>query len=275
MKLDDEIDRLFRLPLKEFTPARKTLAKQFRGADATRVRELQKPNAAAWAVNQLYWRERQTYERVVDAAEQLRKAHRSLLAGKAVDLHDAEAAHREAVRAASQKIRDILQSSDESDSAATMTAVGETLEALPSGDEQPGHLVRPLKRMGFEAIAGVGPRSTTMPVPKLSLVSSRERKTAPQKPGISPARQREIEEIETRLRTAQVDERQLQVEVERGRREVERAEREHVRAEQELAEAAAKLTRLRTELAAKEKARKAAEADQVKLEQRLEKLRPE
>jgi hypothetical protein len=272
MKLDDEIARLYQLPLKEFTPGRNALAKEVRGADATKVRSLQKPNAAAWGVNQLFWRERDIYDRLVNAAERLRTAHRSLLAGKSVDLHDAEAAQREAIRDATQRVREILKSAGESATPATMTAVSETLEALPSEEEPPGHLTRPLKRTGFEALAGVSPRAGGAPAPKLSLVSSREKK-APQKPDVPPARQREIDQLETRLRTAQVDERQLQAEIERGRREMERAERELARVEEELAEVTEKVKRLRTDLSAKEKAHRASETEQKKLEERLEKLR--
>lgn len=273
MKLDDEIDRLYQLPLQDFTPARNALAKQVRGADATRVRTLQKPTSAAWAVNQLYWRERRDYDRLIEAAGRLRKDHRALLAGKDVDLQESEGAHRTAVREATQKVRAMLTEAGDSASEATLTAVGETLDALPAAGEQPGRLTRPLKRMGFEALAGVGPRSETIAARKLSLVSSREKRAAPQKPEISAAKKREIEELETRLRTAQVEERQRQAELERGRRELDRAEREHARVEQELAELNDKVKRLRTELGAKEKARKAAETEQGRLEERLEKIR--
>jgi valyl-tRNA synthetase len=273
MKLDEEIDRLYQLPLKEFTPARNVLAKEVRGADATRVRTLQKPNVAAWAVNQLYWQKRDVFDRLIAAAERLRTAHRGLLAGKATDLQKAEAAHRDAVRAATQDIRRILDEAGESASAQTMTAVGETLEALPSGEESPGRLTRPLKRMGFEALAGVPARPAGAPPAKLTLVKGREKK-APREPDISPAKKREIEELETRLRTAQTEERQTAAELERMRRELERAERERARAEEELSEAAAKVQRLQDDIAAREKAQKARAAEQEKLERRLEKLRP-
>ena len=38
MTLDEEVDRLYQLPLSEFTAARNALAKQLRGADTTHVR---------------------------------------------------------------------------------------------------------------------------------------------------------------------------------------------------------------------------------------------
>jgi hypothetical protein len=275
MKLEDEIDRLYQLPLTEFTPARNALVKQVRGADATQVRTLQKPNTAAWAINQLYWRQRPTYDRLVEAAGRLRKAHRSLLAGQPADLQDSESAHRDAVRDAAQKVREILVAAGDAVTEATMTAVDETLDALPPAAEQAGRLTRPLKRMGFEALAGVTPRAATAPPRTLSLVSSREKKAPPAKPEISAAKKREIEELETRLRTAQVEERQLHAEIERGHRELVRAEKEQARAEQELADVAEKVRRLRADLTAKDKARSGAEAEQRKLEARLQKIRPD
>jgi hypothetical protein len=273
VKLDEEVDRLYQLPLKEFTGARNALAKQLRGADTTHVRTLQKPSVPAWAVNQLYWKHRRFYDQVVNAAERLRTAHRSLLAGKAVDLHPTETAHRDSVRSATEQVRQILSDAGESASAANMIAVGETLDALPSGDDPPGRLIRPLKRMGFEALAGVAPREGgAAPARKLALVSSRAKE--PAKPEPSVAKKREIEEIETRLGASYSEGRKLQAELERNRREVERAERDHARAEQELADATEKVKRLRAELAAREKAHTSTLAEQEKLEQKLAKLRP-
>ena len=276
MKPDEELDRLYQLPLSEFTAARNALAKQLKGADATHVRTLQKPSVPAWAVNQLYWKHRRFYDQVVNAAERLRTAHRSLLAGKAVDLHPTESAHRDSVRAATEQVRQILADAGESASAANMIAVGETLDALPSGDDPPGRLIRPLKRMGFEALAGVAPRvgpaGGAAPARKLALVSSRSKE--PPKPEPSAEKKREIEEVQSRLGASYSEARKLQSDIERSRREVERAERDHARAEQELAEAREKVERLRAELAAREKAHTSALAEQEKLEQKLAKFRP-
>src|SRR5688572_20443879 len=101
---DEDIDRLFQLPLDEFTPARNALAKGA-GPDGPAIKRLHRPHAAAWAVNQLYWRRRKIYERLVTAAERLRAAHSQLLAGQKVDLAAAEQAHRDAVKASMDEIR--------------------------------------------------------------------------------------------------------------------------------------------------------------------------
>jgi hypothetical protein len=105
-------------------------------------------------VNQLYWRERPTYDRLTSAAERVRGEHRKLLAGKSADIQNAEKAHREAIRASVDTIRGLLQASGQVSSPATLLAVQETLEALPA-DERPGRLTKPLKPRGFEALSGV------------------------------------------------------------------------------------------------------------------------
>ena len=62
---DAEIDRLYQLPLDEFTAARNALAKKA-GADGASIRSLTKPPVAAWAVNQVYWRDRSTYDALIE-----------------------------------------------------------------------------------------------------------------------------------------------------------------------------------------------------------------
>lgn len=278
MKIEGEIDRLYQLPLGEFTSARNALVKQLRGADASRVRQLAKPNIPAWGVNQLYWRNRRLYDRVVDAMERSRSAHHAMLSGKSVDLQKAESAHREAVRAAAAEIRDMLGKAGETASPATMTAVNETLEALPPPDDQPGRLTRPLKRMGFEALAGVVPGAAR---PRnLKLVSSREpaasaKATAVKKAEPSPAKQRKIETVEEKLRTLRAEERQGQTHLEHARRTLERAEQDQARAEREFDEATEKVKSLRADIARREKQQQATSADRERLEATLAKLTEE
>jgi hypothetical protein len=149
--IDDRIDQLYQLPLDQFTPARNALAKELK---RPAIKELEKPNAAAWAVNQLYWQQKATFDRLLKAAERLRGEHRKLLAGKSSDVREAESAHREAIRDSLDRVRSLLTGAGQAPSPATLNAVQETLEALPSG-EQHGRLVRPLKPLGFEALSGV------------------------------------------------------------------------------------------------------------------------
>ena len=75
--MEDEIDALFKLPLGEFTPARNALAAQFKKAgqqaQADAAKALPKPSVAAWTVNQLYWRHRGPYDRLIEAGDRFRQ----------------------------------------------------------------------------------------------------------------------------------------------------------------------------------------------------------
>lgn len=154
MKEDDEVGALYRVPLGEFTAARNALARA-RGAAGGAVRTLEKPSAPAWAVNQLYWQRRDAYDEVIRAALAMREAHARQISGRGGDVPAAEAAHREAMRAATQAIRDLVKSAGETTSAAMFEAIAETVQALPS-DDPPGRLTRPLKPLGFGALLAMG-----------------------------------------------------------------------------------------------------------------------
>lgn len=297
MKIEEDVDRLYQLPLGEFTPARNALAKELTGADATNVRKLAKPNIPAWAVNQLYWKHRPLYDRVLAAAEGLRTAHHAMIGGKSVDLHKTEAAHRDSVRAAANQIRQILSDAGETASPATMSAVNETLEALPPADEQPGRLTRPLKRMGFEALAGVvlappklagrsrpsegGPGPPRPRERNLKLVPSQDKEPAPtafakataaKKPERSAAKTREIDALEDEIRALRAEERQAQTALDHARKLLPRAEQDHARAQQELDEAAEKLKGVRADVARLEKSQQTTAASREKLEEKLSRL---
>jgi hypothetical protein len=153
--MDAQIDQLYQLPLEEFTAARNALAKSA-GADGAAIKALEKPNTAAWAVNQLYWKQRHIFHALQAAATRRKAAHVKQLTGKRSDLDTADTAHRDAMKAATRAIRELLQSIGDPASPATMVGVTETLQALPS-DAPFGRLSRPLKPMGFEALAGVVP----------------------------------------------------------------------------------------------------------------------
>lgn len=154
--LETEIDRLYQLPLNEFTAARAALAKRA-GSNAADVRALPKPTLPAWAVNRLYWQERATYDRLVRAAERLRTAHKAVLEGRKADLREPDKTHDEAVDAALRQTLAILEQSDHPVTAATRDAVSRTLHALPVGEANPGRLTKPLAPGGFDLLAGITP----------------------------------------------------------------------------------------------------------------------
>jgi hypothetical protein len=163
--LDEQIDDLYRKPLDEFVPARTELARQLKGADAQRVKQLKKPTIVPWAVNQVYWHARSTFDRVQRAGEELRRAQIAALKGRAVDLRQATSAHHEALTAA------VAQATRYADAAAahpSRDALMRTFEALSLANEPaepPGRLTQPLQPGGFEMLAGV-PLKPGTPTPR-------------------------------------------------------------------------------------------------------------
>jgi hypothetical protein len=265
---DDDIDALYQLPLDEFTTARNSLAKRA-GADPG-VKALQKPSVPAWAVNQLYWQKRKTYERLVAAAAKLRAAHAGLLTGRRADVAAAESAHRDAVKGAMDAVRGILTEAGDPATPATLTSVSETLEALP-GDDPPGRLTRPLKPRGFEALTGLfGGAAAALelvpPAPRTGAASSdaaAKRDAAEKK--AEEARRREVEALADELKAAKASERQATAALERARTA-------HRTAEQDRDELTRRLDALGDRLRALADAVHVAEREAAKLTRERERL---
>jgi hypothetical protein len=233
--LDDRIDQLYQLPLEEFTAARNALAKE---SGDSAVKKLEKPNLAAWTVNQLFWRERKIYDDVIKAAERMRAVYKQMLAGKSADVRGAEEIHQEALREAKQAAKRILDEGGHPNPDAVMMPVTETLDALP-GDDPPGRLTKPLRRMGFNVLEGVPISAKAGPIRPKAATD----KKAPAKPQtVKERRATEAEEREAamtreRLRFAEATEREAEGTLDRARRAVERAQRTRERIERELKEA--------------------------------------
>ena len=153
MSLDDDLDRLYRLPLDEFTAARNDVAKRA-GARAAEVKKLTKPPTAAWAVNQLYWKDRKVYDALIEAAGELRATHKAVLSGKRGDLRFAGKEHEDAIENALKATLAILADSGHPVTDATRHAIAQTLRALPA-DDPAGRLTRALQPGGFEMLAGI------------------------------------------------------------------------------------------------------------------------
>ncbi len=156
MAHDRDLDALFQLPLSEFTNARNELAKKSGNAGAE-IKALEKPGVPAWGVNQLYWRERRTYEKLLRASERVRAAHQQALQankGKKIDLRALEAQHTAAVKDAADTIAEILIRTGDPATPATMKAVLDTVQALP-GPAAPGRLTKALAPIGFGAFGAL------------------------------------------------------------------------------------------------------------------------
>jgi len=233
----DSIDLLYQAPLAEFTAMRNSLAKHA-GADRAAVRQLRKPNLPAWAVNQLYWQRRAVWDALVEAAERVRVAHGRRLSGKSADVETAEAAHRDAVRTAVDEIRGLLRDAGETASGSTISAVIETLQALP-GSEPPGRMTRPLKPQGLEALSGllpagrvslraVGdvPRSATAARQFPRRSKAADAREARARTRAAEERKRKAARLDGEIREAASAARKAAADVSRARQALSRAERE-------------------------------------------------
>src|SRR5215831_9595070 len=159
--IDNDIDALFRLPLPEFIGARKTLAarlkKEGRIEAADRVKALAKPSISVWAVNQLYWRHRNEFDRLIAAGQRFRRAHTSRTA-KAGELNEALEARREALNHLSDLAAALLRDAGHSATQDTMRRIATTLEAMSAyaalpDDQAFGRLTKDLDPPGFESLA--------------------------------------------------------------------------------------------------------------------------
>lgn len=247
--LEERIEDLYRLPLDEFTATRNALAKE---SGDNSVKKLEKPSLPAWAVNQLYWRERKLYDEVVKTSGQVRSAYQQMLAGKSADVRAVDTFHAEAMRRAKDAIRRMLAEAGNSAGDAVMTPVTETLDALPTTDP-PGRLTKPLRRTGFEALQGV----TIAARPRVIAGKSEPKKTPAEKETGKDHRKRDADQRELlmakeRLRFAEAAEREAEASLDRAKRTVERAERTRERIEGELEEAMTAEKTARKEFASSE-----------------------
>jgi hypothetical protein len=258
---DDQIDHLYQLPLDEFTDARNTLAKE---SGDNGVKKLEKPNVAAWAVNQLYWRQRKLYDEVIKTSGQLRNAFKQKLAGKSADVPAAEVFHKEAMRRAKDAIRRLLDESGNKGADAVMMPITETLDALPTADP-PGRLTKPLRRTGFEALQGVTIAARPKEAPKVEPKRTPAGKETEKDRRKREADQQELLMAKERLRFAEAAEREAEASVDRAKRTLERAERTRERIEGELEEANIAERGARKELASSEAAYTRAQAERDRI----------
>ena len=162
----EEADRLFELPLDEFTAARNELARRLkRDGDAEaaeQVGALAKPSVAAWAVNQLARREPEAVRSLLNLASRLRNAQeRSLKGERAADeLRAAQAEERDVIRLLTQRAGDILREADRPASGTTLERVSSLLRAAAVAEPgrtslREGRLSGDVEVSGFDAFAGL------------------------------------------------------------------------------------------------------------------------
>src|SRR5262245_17192464 len=262
-----DIDALYKLPLSEFTASRNALAgrlkKAGRGDDADRIKALLKPSAAAWAVNQLYWQQRELFDGLIASGDRLRKAQASKLAGRSGDIRGALDALRETLSELTRAASDLLRESGSHTTPDLMRRVTSTLEALASigivpGGPQPGRLSDVVDPPGFETLAALVPsseRSERGDGPTRVLTfhpDTPARPTSKNKPSSEDEQKRRAEErkaqlaaakaaaheAERALREARVVAQQAQADLKKAAARAKDTEQEMIEAEQRLEKAA-------------------------------------
>jgi hypothetical protein len=193
---EEEIDRLYGLPLNEFTEARNALARRFRDsgerAIAERIKELCKPTLPAWVINQLGRQRELDVQRLLKAGERLASAQGDAIRSQSQDAFlDARREEQHALERLAERANDILAKAGRGNApidrvlatlrAASLTAAG---RALLKG----GRLTEELEPPGFEALEGLGiPRD--------------QRRRPPTVPNKTPSAARQAQRETTRTET--------------------------------------------------------------------------
>jgi hypothetical protein len=269
--LDDEIDRLYQQPLSAFVRERDALAKRS-GADGANIRRLEKPSAAAWAVNQVYWNRRKVFDKLTTASERLRTAHERRLAGKDSDIEMAEAAHRAAVTTAVDEARQFLTATGDAATEATLSAVGETLQTLV-WTPLDGRLIRPRKPTGLEALSALmKPGRTIKPAAKVLPMRPPPESRAEAAEREAKTREKEKTQLDKDLRAARAAEAKADAGVTRASAAVDQAVREQTKAEAALEKATAATREERQTLHDARERAKSATAERERIEARLRQI---
>jgi hypothetical protein len=188
-KLKDDLDELFKLPLSEFTGARNTLATRLkqrgRANDASLVKKLAKPSVSAWTVNQLYWKHREDFDKLLAAGQRFHQAQTSRRTGKVAEMRGSLDARREVLAHLADLATSLLRDAGHNPTLDTIHRITTTLEAVSAqashlDGPSPGRLSQDVDPPGFESLASFIPGAGTVKGTK-----EPARVTASQKSGTS------------------------------------------------------------------------------------------
>jgi len=217
VNVDNELDRLYGLPLDQFTESRDTRAKELRSGGereaADHVKQARKPTVAAWAANQLARNERMNVRALLTAGEQLREGQAALMrGGKPDELRRAEESERRALSALMDAGRHLV------DGEATLRKLEATLRAAAVEPEardllERGRVTKDLVPSGF-GLAGMPP-----PTGKRRAPSKKKENGA-----ATERDRRRLAEAREKLQEARKRAREAEREADRARKELARAE---------------------------------------------------
>jgi len=284
MASEPEGDRLYALPLDQFTKARDALAARLRSAgdaqEAAGVKALKKPTTPAWAVNQLARNSRDTVDQLIAAADRLRHAQQKLLhGGPAQDVWEATLAEREALASLTEDAERVLTAAGYGASRATLDKISATLAAAaaePRGRAllRRGILTEEMQRAGFGDL--FGDEGGDAPVPNLRLVPdqrSAKPKAAPRKASSGSTTAKAMLEAERDAARTEREAGRAEDDADRNERAAERADMHVDAARRRLAVAEKEAAAARAEATSSRKEARAARREAERAEARLEKLR--
>jgi hypothetical protein len=184
--MDEEIDRLFDLPLEEFVAARNTLAKKLtqagEKAKGEEVKKLPKPSVPAWALNQLSRKQPELLRAYFEASDRLFRAQvRAMSAGGAdPDFRPATEGQRAALGALVEAAGRALEDGGHKDSRAMVERVAMTLRSAVLDEAarrrlREGRMIEDLAEAGFDAFAA---SLGAMPEPPKPSAGEREARRA-------------------------------------------------------------------------------------------------
>jgi hypothetical protein len=230
---DEELDRLYALPLEEFTRARDGLARELRKEGereaADEVKALAKPSLPAWTVNQLAREEPMQMRGLTTAGERLRKAQAELLEGGGPDeLQAALQRQRDVVGALVGSAKRILEAAGQAATEATLERVRGTLTAAAAHQEgarlvERGRLTKELEPAGFGGMAAAPGGKRRRAQPKRAADEARKRRLEAAKRKVVALRAEAAEQRDRAGRAAS-EARKAEAELERVTARLEAAE---------------------------------------------------
>lgn len=246
MTYDEALVQLYQVPFNDFVNERKRLAGELKAQGdkdaATRLGKLARPPVSAWAVNQLWWQQRDGFEALLQVAARVKSGER-----------DASKEHRQLLNELREAAAELLRANGNAATETTLRRVTTTLSAVAASGgfapEPDGALTSDRDPPGFETFTGEGTAAKAAAVPSGGAVpdeAERRRAEAERKRAEEEERQRRQAERE-RLSAALREAREL---LSAREREASRLRAELEAAEQRTKETRALLADIETKLGA-------------------------
>ena len=191
-----EIDRLYALPLAEFTREREDLAKRLRKEGdreaADQVHALKKPSIPAWAINQVRRDRPDDVRRLLEVTEELHRVYAGIAsAGARERLGEAADMQRDLIRSLTRCAAQLLEAGGHPASETTLLKVADTLRAAAL-DEALREEIADGRVVKERRAAGLGPLAS-MPAPPKGKKKVSEKKPEPEPAGPDPNEVRKAE----------------------------------------------------------------------------------